>query len=198
MNKIINDMILGTHNSWTYLKPRKWWMYLLRFTARCQDKDIYEQYTKYGVRSFDLRVRFDGDDFVISHGIIKYKITKEEILKQLDWLNEKGDVWVRYIHELRDEKTYTEERIVKFKEFGSYLEEKYPNIKFWCGRNLFNWEIDYKCKYNPSCEEFCSSVREPKLIDDWYPRLYAWLNNSKIKKNGTDKDIMAIDFVNIG
>lgn len=191
-------MILGTHNSWTYLKPRKWWMYLLRFAARCQDKSIYEQYEKYGVRCFDLRVRFDGDDFVMSHGIIKYKITQEELFEYLDWLDKKGDVWIRYVHELRNEKLYTDERIKQFSEFGKYLENKYTNIKFWYGKNLFNSAVDYECKYSPSNEEFYSSVREPKLIDDWYPRLYALLNNSKIKKNGTDKDILLMDFVNIG
>lgn len=189
-------MILGSHNSWTYLKPRKWWMYLLRFTARCQDKSIYEQYEKYGVRCFDLRVRFDDNDFVIAHGIIKYRITKEELLECLSWLNNKGDVWIRYIHELRNKKLYTVDRIDNFNKFGIYLEEKFENIKFWCGKNVFNAAVDHKCKYSTTCDEFYASVQSPKIIDDWYPRIYAFLNNSKIRKKGTNKNILMIDFVN--
>ena len=33
-------MILGSHNSWTYLSPKKWWMKALAFTAKCQKYDI--------------------------------------------------------------------------------------------------------------------------------------------------------------
>ena len=39
---------------------------------------------------------------------------------------------------------------------------------------------------------------DPRLIDDWYPRLFAKVNNKEIVKKGTDKDILLIDFVNYG
>ena len=52
-------MILGSHNSWSYLTPRKWWMKLFRFVAQCQDYDIKTQYEQFGVRCFDLRLKFD-------------------------------------------------------------------------------------------------------------------------------------------
>ena len=51
-------MILGSHNSWSYLPPKHWWMWPIHFMAKCQRVDIREQYEKYGVRCFDLRVRW--------------------------------------------------------------------------------------------------------------------------------------------
>jgi len=48
-------MILGSHNSWSYLPPKKWYMKPFRFTAQCQDWDIKTQY-EHGVRCFDLRL----------------------------------------------------------------------------------------------------------------------------------------------
>lgn len=192
-------MILGSHNSWSYLKPSKWWMYLIRFTARCQDFDIYTQYNKYNVRCFDLRVRFDNGRLVISHGLIKYKINENELLDMLYWLDWHEDVCIRLVHEIRKNSDHTNDRIKKFKEFCYNLESRFTNIKFWGGMNLLPIQsIDYEFKYDPSCEEIYSSVCPPKVIDDWYPRLFALKNNAEIKEKGTDKDILLIDFVNIG
>ena len=48
-------MILGSHNSLTYLRPtNKWW----NMFFRCQDKDLDEQF-KSGVTMLDIKVRFD-------------------------------------------------------------------------------------------------------------------------------------------
>ena len=73
----------------------------------------------------------------------------------------------------------------------------YPNIIWWCGRNLYNWEFDYDFGTEPSCHEDYSSVSKPKLIDDWWPWLYAKRKNKEILEKGTDKEILLIDFVNI-
>lgn len=191
-------MILAAHNAWTYLKPKSWWMKLLRFTARCQDHDIRQQYDEDGVRCFDLRVRFDDGVLVISHGIIKYNITEEELMLQLQWLNRMEDVAIRLIHEVRHEKDYTQERIDKFVDFCKMVEKRFSRIKFWCGMNLLPTPtVDYEFPYHPTCEEKYASVCAPKLIDDWYPRWFAKKNNHEILEEGTDKDMLMIDFVNI-
>ena len=44
---------------------------------------------------------------------------------------------------------------------------------------------------------YYSSVRKPYLIDDWFPWLYARLQNKKVLKKKIDADILAIDFVDI-
>ena len=192
-------MVLGSHNSWTYLKPKKWWMKLLAFTARCQECSIKDQYEKYGTRCFDLRVKFNGDgNTIIAHGCIEYEITEEQLMNDLGWLNAKGDVYVRVLHEARTKEYYSELTREMFVWFCDHLEETFTNIKFWCGRNMYNWKVDYVFSYDPSCEEKYSSVCPPKWIDDWYPKLYASVMNKRNKEKGTDKDILLIDFVDIG
>ena len=190
-------MILQAHNSWSYLKPKVWWLRPFAFMARCQSKDIFEQYEKYGVRCFDLRVKIKKNgEVVVAHGELAYKITRDELMKHLKFINDKECI-VRVFHEVRRSGQYTEDAVSRFKEFCSELEVRFPKIKFYGGRNLYNWGIDYKFEYNPSEDSIYSSVMNPKWIDDWFPWIYAKLNNRKILANGTDKDILAIDFVNI-
>ena len=190
-------MILGSHNSWTYLKPKKWWMKVIKFTAKCQKYDIKTQYERYGVRCFDLRIKFVDDEPVIAHGPVQYKYDLNELVEDLKYLNEKGDVYLRILHEVRNKKEYTEDAVEQFKGFCEDLVVMFPKLKCWCGRNLYNWAVDFKFDCEPSCEELYSSVTNPKYIDDWYPLIYAKLHNKKNIKKGTDKDIMLIDFVNI-
>lgn len=194
-------MIIGSHNSFSYLPVKKWWMNLIKFTARCQDVDIFKQYNNYNVRCFDLHIRFSRENgFEVVHGKIVYDTSYSQILNWLALLNTKQEkIYVRILHDVRNEKTFKESDKELFKIVCSTFESNYSNIIFWCGRNLYNWEYDYHFKgEEPSCEEKYSSVRKPKLLDDWYPRLYAKLNNKAILKEGTDKDILLIDFVNYG
>ena len=192
-------MILGSHNSWSYNKPKKWWMKLIAFTARCQNIDIKTQY-ELGVRCFDLRIRFDKDcNTVFAHGIIEYNIDADKVYDDLKWLDNKGDCYVRVIHEARNRPQYSNESISNFQYTCKELQCSFTNIKFWCGKSIYNWEHnDYEFDYQPSCEEKYASVCAPKLIDDWYPRWFAKHHNKEIKEEGTEKDILLIDFVNIG
>lgn len=191
-------MIIGSHNSWSYLPPKKWWMKLIAFTARCQSDNIVEQYTYDGVRCFDLRVRFKDNKPIVAHGIIEYDINEKDLFESLEYLNLKGDVFVRILHEVRTKKQYTEEAVENFVDFIIKLQCRFTNIRFWCGKNLYNWETDYEFPCKLSCEEKYASVCSPKLIDDWYPRWFAKFNNKRILKERTNKDILLIDFVNYG
>lgn len=191
-------MIIGSHNSWSYLPPKKWWMKLIAFTARCQSDNIVEQYTYDGVRCFDLRVRFKDNKPIVAHGIIEYDISEKDLFESLEYLNLKGDVFVRILHEVRTKKQYTEEAVENFVDFIIKLQCRFTNIRFWCGKNLYNWENDYEFPCKLSCEEKYASVCSPKLIDDWYPRWFAKFNNKRILKERTNKDVLLIDFVNYG
>lgn len=166
--------------------------------AKCQDVNIIKQYDKYNVKCFDLRIRFDKNyNLIVAHNLAEYKITLKELEYYFRLFNYWEDCYVRVLLETRNKKQYySNNNIELFKKHCEEWENKYPNIKFWCGRNLYNWKIDYKFKYSPSCEEKYSSVCKPKLIDDWYPRIFAKKNNKKIKKEGTTKDILLIDFIN--
>lgn len=191
-------MVLGSHNSWSYLTPKKWWMKLIRFTAQCQKADIFEQYSKYNVRCFDLRVRFVKDhSLLVVHNMIEYKIEEYELLNQLAFLNGMKKCYVRILLDVRKKKHYTKDQRILFQELCLNLEYNFANIKFWCGRNLYNWNKEFKFKSNPTCLERYASVCKPRIIDDWFPYLYAKKNNKSIKKRGTKKDILLIDFVDL-
>lgn len=193
-------MILGSHNSWSFRTPTKWWQKLLSFTARCQSLTIQEQY-ELGVRCFDLRLRIDKYyQPHIVHNSFDYGYL-DEIGNGLRWLNTKRDVVIRVIHDVRKEKDYTPHTIKHFRLECKILLLEYPNIKFWCGRNLFNWDVDYEFDYRPTCIEKYSSVCAPKLIDDWWPWQFAKRMNHRIRTlypiNDNYDSILLIDYVNI-
>lgn len=193
-------MILGSHNSWSYLPPRKWWMRPIAFMAKCQRVDIRTQYERYGVRCFDLRVRFNKYGLgIVAHGIVEYCFTASKIYEDLAWLEKKGDAYVRVIHEVRTVKQYKNRQRNLFRHFCERLEDEYKNIRFWCGRELFCWGYDYHFPgYDePTCEERYASVCPPKIVDDWWPWLFARLHNRAVLSAGTKKDILLIDFVDI-
>ena len=194
-----NGYILGAHNAWSFLPVKKWWMKPFSFMAKCQNVDIKSQYLMHGVRCFDLRVCFDKDDkMTIRHGMAIYKYTEEDLFKDLTFLNNRTDTcYIRVLHEVRSKKKYTDHEIEEFQMFCERVEKEFPRLKFWCGRNLVDWAVDYKFKNEPTCEEKYSSVCPPKIIDDWIPVLYAKLKNRKIREEGTDKDILLIDFVDL-
>ena len=98
-------MMLGSHNSWSYLPAKKWWMSPFKFVAKCQNINIRDQYNIYNVRCFDLRIRFnDKNELTVAHGLMEYKISESQLLDDLQWLNnqkEKHDTaWIcqRQLH----------------------------------------------------------------------------------------------------
>lgn len=194
-------MILGSHNSWSYIRPKKWWMKLLALTAKCQSKTIIEQYEDYGVRCFDLRLRYFNGAAHVVHNVFDYGFFWGDRNEVLYWLNSKKDVVIRVIHDVRTKKDYTPISIKCFKEDCQKLEEMFPDIKFWCGKNAYNDRIDYEFEYKPKCVERYSSVCPPKTIDDWLPFIYANIKNKRTYKENTidknDNTILLIDFVNI-
>ena len=190
-------MILGSHNSWSYLPVKWWWLRPFRFMARCQRIDIRRQY-EMGVRCFDLRIRSDNDGaLMVAHGSFVYDITLFGLMGDLAFLNKKKDVMVRVIHEVRTRKQYTERARVLFADTCQFLINEYQDIRFWCGRNLYNWQRDFDFIRDPSCEERYASVSPPKLVDDWWPYIYAKKHNHEIREHGTNKDVLLIDFVDI-
>lgn len=189
--------MLGSHNSWKFLPVRRWWMRPLAFTARCQNLSIMQQY-RAGVRLFDLRIKFLSDGTpVIAHGLIQYKYTTEQLHCDLHYLDSKQDVTIRVIHEVRKESEYTQHSISCFQHFCADILKCYKHIRFCSFRNLYNYQRDYPgtTEDEPTCEECYSSVCPPKIIDDWWPWLYARLHNNKALAKGTDKEYLMLDFI---
>jgi len=195
-------MIFGSHNSWSYLKSKRWWLKPFSFIIRCQNVNIKNQYLCYNIRCFDLRINFDKNGkLYISHGSFIFNYTEEDLMKDLEFLNNRTErCYVRMIYEVRTKKRYTEEKAKLFREKCKEFEEKFPRLIFWCGKSIARWNelAEYKFKNeDPSCEELYSSVCSPKYLDDWFPWLFAKLNNKKIKKLNLNSDILLFDFVNL-
>lgn len=186
-------MIIGSHDTMTYLKPKKWYLYPFQFIARCQSKPIQEQYEKYGVRYFDLRVRFDKNGKTeFAHGLISYKGNVYDVLNYLN--NQNEEIQVRLLLEITKE---DEQQEAMFIDFCKWIEVYYDNLKFHNGRRKYDWKVVYKFKNEePSLDQKVSSMTW-KIWDDWFPYLYAKIMNKKNIKKGTDKDCLLIDFVNI-
>ena len=187
-------MILGSHNSWSYLPLRKWWMRPIAFMARCQNIDIRKQY-EMGVRCFDLRIRYVKWKLQVAHGLIVYEITEQQLIDDLEFLDSKGDCMVRILHEARTKKQYEPSKPF-FQSFCYKIKSDFPQISFWCGRNLYDWQKDYDFGDEPSCEERYSSVCPPKLLA-WWPWQWAILHNREVREKGTESEILLMDFVDI-
>lgn len=188
---------LGSHNSMTYLPPKKWYLYPFRFMAKCQSKTIEEQYNL-GIRMFDLRIHFDKKNQPeFRHGAIAYK---GDVISVLKFLNNKKDTRVRIILEdYRNNGNYLQECLFSLAVTTWALEFK--NIKFFGGNRKSDWMEIVHFKYNPSIEDKYSSnntnYTTGTVLDDWFPWLYAKFNNRKNIEKGTDKLYMLIDFIEI-
>lgn len=88
---------LGTHNSMTYMKPCGGAKTLAMWPfAKCQSMDYKEQYD-FGVRFYDLRIRFiDGTPY-FAHGEVEF--CDVDAYTVLDYLNSKGDCAVNLVLE---------------------------------------------------------------------------------------------------
>lgn len=191
-------MQLGSHNSMSYSKARKWWMRPFQFMARCQSVSIQRQYEEFGARLFDLRIKFNkkGEVF-FAHGIMEYSESIDDALKFLDSVGAETRI-------LLENKAGEFEN--SFIIWCQKVRKQYPNIKLFGGRNKFTWKEIYKFSYKgPSfLDKYSSYNVEEKgkpitgtYLDDWFPFLYAWKNNRNNIKKGTNRDYLMIDFVNI-
>ena len=194
---------LGSHNSWSFGKT-KW--YIPSFICKCQKLTIQQQYL-YGVRLFDLRLRLDKDlIWKAAHGFALFDV---DYIKDLEFLNRRTLGFVRVILEYNSEPEHKISTTEYFKAYCSFLERRYSNITFFGGNAKWNWEQIYKFKnedpelidlYSSTTSWFKSNNKFLRIIDDWWPWLYAKFHNKKnyerYLKSESDKWFF-IDFVNM-
>lgn len=126
--------MIGSHDTFTYLKPtnklhnltKKWW--------RTQCKTIEEQYN-FGIRFFDIRVYLDSDNhWRFCHGIVDFK-RYERTLNDICLYME--NYFPKAIYRIVLEKGNSSVRDI-FVSAARGLCEKYPNL----------WRIDIKSSKN--------------------------------------------------
>lgn len=203
-------MLIGSHNSFTYLKPRKWWMRLFTIFAKCQSENIIKQYEA-GARYFDLRVRFKNiednyNDIVVAHGLMEYNISYSNLYNILIILNliaktYTKKIYIRLLYELpyKDKSKISQSKELKFIKFCYHLQNTFTNLIFCGGQRKYDWNQLAFLKPHPYSIDLYSS-RTWKIWDDWCPWLYAhFMNNKNYKKyrGANPKDgFMLMDFVN--
>lgn len=137
--------MIGSHDSFTFMKARNPLMNLIKGTWRTQDKSIEEQY-KSGVRFFDIRLFRDGNKWRAAHGLAEFDVTftslgmVKELIKTLPgarfqiWLEKGSDEdWKLF-------KTEVAELTKRYKWALTQVVRKKP------------WEIYYRCENFPGCE----------------------------------------------
>lgn len=188
---------IGSHDTMTYLKPKKWWMRPFHFVAKCQNKSIEEQYNEFGIRLFDIRVRYNEKENIweFAHGCMTFKgKTPKEIF---DWLNSKEEkIYIRLILEYNRKVKNIDKISDLFVEQAKLWIDEYKNLAFFEMTRKYDWKRLYN--YNempyPSMYQATSSTTW-KIWDDWFPWFYAHRYNKDNYKQGTSSEYLLMDFI---
>lgn len=196
-------MNIASHNTFSYLPVRQWWLKPFAFMARCQRVDFGSQWLE-GARLFDIRLRFDKKGTpIICHGLMKYSHDEkflDNIFRYLDY------GWFRIILETKRHKQFQE---FKFREYCRYLTRTYKKLVFFGGNNRSDWSCEHPIhrfkapledldnKYASTTTLFPDGPRWLRFIDDLFPLLYAKRHNHKNRETGTTHKWLMLDFVDI-
>lgn len=192
MHKNLFYMKLGTHNSMSYLPPKKWYLYPFRFMAKCQSVDIAEQY-KLGARMFDLRIRYDKNGVPeFRHGSMAFKGNVEDILKYLN--SRKARCYIRLLLEVKNTKDLVRQELL-FLDDCKRWEATYKGLTFFCGRRKFDWKQLYKFKADDIEVIQKVSSMTGTVLDDLCPILYARLYNKKNYREWDSSKWLLLDFI---
>ena len=177
-----------------WLKPFFW-------VAKCQRVTILEQYFKYGVRVFDLRLRYDKrtKKFEAAHGLAIFKCDWENDLKDLNALAALDTIYCRVLLEDDKDQEDQEENDNMFEAMCQYLVGKYPKIKFfggWPARHRWRQYLYHFDHREPTLLDLYSSSKLVNGNKIW-PWLYAFNHNKENLKTITSADYLFIDYVDI-
>lgn len=199
-------MRLASHNTFSYLPVRKWWMKPFAWMARCQRITTYQQY-RCGVRFFDLRVRFDKKgERILCHGLMEYADGEDTLSVALSILDHKGGCGMRVVLETNKSDEFQEG---KFRQWCGYIKREFPNIYFCGGNNRTDWDCkhpiydfgnpipDIEHKYSSTTSLFPNGPKWLRRIDDLWPWYYAKHHNKENIEKGTSHEWLMIDFVDI-
>lgn len=204
----MDTLKIGTHNSMTYLKPSKWWLWLFRFAYKCQSLTIEEQLAN-GIRIFDLRIRLNKKgEWIFAHGLAEFKgISPIDTLNLINnFAKEKNEKYkVRLMWETKD--TDNEEEAKIFTDLCFLVETTFTNIQFFGGTSIATWKNWYNFHPygdNPEkrecweykTEQFVSSLSSFGVAAIW-PWLYTTILKKKLRKKAAESqaEIVLLDFI---
>lgn len=179
-------MILGTHNSITYMKPRRWWIRPFAWMAKCQTMTLKQQWDA-GVRCFDFRVRkasFIDSNAYLCHGIAEYDCRLYEALDMLKELcaADNEQVYVRLAAETGDPNFDVCD-----------LQYKYGSFRWQICSRKNGWSVHY----NSFGIDFVEAQESPGNIADAVKGPHALLHKQwdKLERIVNRNCIVSMDFV---
>ena len=182
--------MLGSHNTLSYLSPKKWWAWFTIPWSRCQEKNLDWQYFC-GVRYFDIRIRFDKNNVPYAcHGLFKVKFNILDLLS-LKYCN---DIYIRLLLETSKADSRQEENFIKLVQC---LRKMFPNIKFIELRRKFDWKrlIEPDCEEPKMIQYVSSMAKDAKWYEKYVPYLYAKRMNKTNLNKEHDNCIVLYDFL---
>jgi|GEM_PF-1773036 len=198
-------MKLISHDTFTYLPCKQWYLKPFTIFARCQKNDIVGQWTN-GARGFDLRVWFDDYNVpTIRHGLMKFKGNVDSLLTIMNSLGVDENVNCRVILEV---KRYNVRQEHLFKNFCARIEAQFPNISFYGGLRRYDFAELYS--FNGGKNEIVLIERHSSVIPVWggtykdkwqciffpFPRWWAKLRNKKYIEEYKNQDVnLMIDYI---
>lgn len=194
-------MLIGSHNSLSYNRPRQWWLHPFAWVGRCQSLTIPEQWNL-GVRYFDIRVRFKGIKIISGHGLIDYDVN---VIEWLGYLNrransEKEKCVVRIMLETKGKKDDA-----RFKCYVKVWKVFYSNLIFVGGLRKEPFEVI--AGVDSVQEEHCYQLFQDYSAKTWwqklkglkfpYPRYWAKRKKNEYRQSAKDGVYTILDFVEI-
>lgn len=140
--------MIGSHDSYTFMRARNPIVNAFKGLWRTQDKSIEEQY-KSGVRFFDIRLYRDGDKWRAAHGLAEFNVTFRTLMATAKhfaktypgcrfqiWMEKGTDAdWEEF-------KVQADEVASHYKWALAQVVRKKP------------WDIYYRCESFPDCEYY--------------------------------------------
>lgn len=192
--------MLGSHNSFSYLPVKHWWIAILKPWYKCQNKTIYEQYNS-GIRYFDVRVRYINDKWCLVHNKIVFNASINDTLLSFIFSNKCSDSDIRYIRIILDERKCPENSQYLIDKFIEFIKKLYSMMAYW-NINIhidpiiyWQWKNPFKGKAITPIIEDHSSVKTK-----WYQYILGtkwYANKIKHKYNEYKKsdNIYLVDYV---
>lgn len=198
--------MLGSHNTFSYLPLKNWWMYPFNFMAKCQSKTLGQQIDA-GVRYIDIRIKVDKEGRLwLAHGLMTYKEKIGLLMTGLEYFAIKHNVTARVVVEYNHRPKndgYIINKIIDYVENG-LMKSICPHVKFH--QIMTKWDEKVVKQYLSSKKDIVlhhkySSVLGKKRF--WtIPYFYAKKHNEEFKKswssimdNNNTVDALMLDFI---
>lgn len=169
----MENRIIGSHNSMSYLPVKKWWMNIFNVFARCQDKPIEDQ----NADCFDIRIYYNNElkRWEYAHGLIDYDgVFTCGVINKLVNESPQTTLYIRLILE----KYKNEEECLLFSKYCKKLDKYYSgtNVILFGGNRKKDWKklYDFKSISDSEVHQWVSSMaKDAKWYEKICPNLYA-------------------------